>query len=300
MEPSSQRIKIAVQKTGRLTDHSFDLLERCGLKITKSKDQLICYGENMPIDLLLVRDDDIPGLVSDDVCDLGIVGLNVVEEKRLNRVAEGRPARFKQIYSLDFGHCRLAIAGPDDTEYTGAKSLENTRIATSYVGLLNDFLDKNGITAEAVFFSGAVEIAPKLGRADFICDLVSTGSTLKANGLREIETLLNSEAVVIQTEKPLGDEKQALVDKILQRLDGVLQVRESKYIMLHAPKAALAEIRDLLPGTEAPTILQLDGSDDKVAVHAVCRENVFWETLENLKSAGASSVLVLPVEKMLA
>ena len=300
MEPSSQRIKIAVQKTGRLTDHSFDLLERCGLKITKSKDQLICYGENMPIDLLLVRDDDIPGLVSDDVCDLGIVGLNVVEEKRLNRVAEGRPARFKQIYSLDFGHCRLAIAGPDDTEYKGVSSLANTKIATSYVGLLNDFLEKNGITAEAVFFSGAVEIAPKLGRADFICDLVSTGSTLKANGLREIETLLDSEAVVIQTEKPLGDEKQALVDKILQRLDGVLQVRESKYIMLHAPKAALAEIRDLLPGSEAPTILQLDGSDDKVAVHAVCRENVFWETLENLKSAGASSVLVLPVEKMLA
>ncbi len=300
MESSSQRIKIAVQKTGRLTDHSFDLLERCGLKITKSKDQLICYGENMPIDLLLVRDDDIPGLVIDDVCDLGIVGLNVVEEKRLNRVAEGRPARFKQIYSLDFGHCRLAIAGPDDTEYNGVSSLENTKIATSYVGLLNNFLGKNGISAEAVYFSGAVEIAPKLGRADFICDLVSTGSTLKANGLREIETLLDSEAVVIQTEKPLGDEKQALVDKILQRLDGVLQVRESKYIMLHAPKAALAEIRDLLPGSEAPTILQLDGSDDKVAVHAVCRENVFWETLENLKSAGASSVLVLPVEKMLA
>ncbi|MCG8368896.1 MAG: ATP phosphoribosyltransferase [Proteobacteria bacterium] len=300
MEPPEQRIKIAVQKTGRLTDHSIDLLERCGLKVTKSKDQLIRYGENMPIDLLLVRDDDIPGLVSDDVCDLGIVGLNVVEEKRLNRLAEGRPARFKTVYELDFGHCRLSIAGPEEAGYAGLLSLNNTKIATSYTGLLNKFLNENGIDAETVCFSGAVEIAPKLGRADYVCDLVSTGGTLKANGLREFEVLLESEAVVIQTEKPLGEEKQALVDKILQRLDGVLQVRESKYIMLHAPKTALAEIRDLLPGTEAPTILRLDGSDDKVAVHAVCRENVFWETLENLKAAGASSLLVLPVEKMLA
>jgi ATP phosphoribosyltransferase len=300
MEPSEQRIKIAVQKTGRLTDHSIDLLERCGLKITKSKDQLICYGENMPIDLLLVRDDDIPGLVSDDVCDLGIVGLNVVEEKRLNREAEGRQASFKQVYELDFGHCRLAIAGPEGTSYEGLESLENSRIATSYVGILNNFLKLNGVQAEAVFFSGAVEIAPKLGRAEYICDIVSSGSTLKANGLREMAVLMDSEAVVIQTEKPLGDKRQALVDKILQRLDGVLQVRESKYIMLHAPISALAEIRSLLPGSEAPTILKLDGSDDKVAVHAVCRENVFWETLENLKAAGASSLLVLPVEKMLA
>ena len=300
MEPAEQRIKIAVQKTGRLTDHSIDMLERCGLKVTKSKDQLICYGENMPIDLLLVRDDDIPALVSDDVCDLGIVGLNVVEEKRLNRLAEGQPARFKQVYALDFGHCRLSLAGPEEAAYDGLETLQNKRIATSYTGILNDILTRNGINAEAVYFSGAVEIAPKLGRADYICDLVSTGSTLKANGLREFEVLLESEAVIIQTEKPLGADRQALVDKILQRLDGVLQVRESKYIMLHAPKSALAEIRDLLPGSEAPTVLQLDGSDDKVAVHAVCRENVFWETLENLKAAGASSLLVLPVEKMLA
>ena len=300
METSEQRIKIAVQKTGRLTDHSIDLLERCGLKITKSKDQLICYGENMPIDLLLVRDDDIPGLVSEDVCDLGIVGLNVVEEKRRTREAEGQSAQFKQVFELDFGHCRLSLAGPEDMQFTGPESLENTRIATSYVGLLTDYLKKNNVNAETVYFSGAVEIAPKLGRAEFICDLVSTGGTLKANGLAEVEVILESEAVVIQTNKPLGTEKQALVDKILQRLDGVLQVRESKYIMLHAPKAALAEIRDLLPGSEAPTILRLDGSDDKVAVHAVCRENVFWETLENLKAAGASSLLVLAVEKMLA
>ncbi len=300
MDHSEQRIKIAVQKTGRLTNHSVDLLERCGLKVTKSKDQLICYGENMPIDLLLVRDDDIPGLVSDDVCDLGIVGLNVVEEKRLQEEQKGSKGMFKQIFELDFGHCRLSIAAPENVPYDGPRSLENTRIATSYVGLLTDYLKKNDINAEPVFFSGAVEIAPKLGRADFICDLVSSGGTLRANGLTEVAELLQSEAVVIQTLAPLGDAKQALVDKIIQRLDGVLKVRDSKYIMLHAPRAALAQIRELLPGSEAPTVMPLEGSDDRIAIHAVCRENVFWETLENLKAAGASSLLVLPVEKMLA
>jgi ATP phosphoribosyltransferase len=300
MEHSEQRIKIAVQKTGRLTDHSIDLLERCGLKVTKSKNQLICYGENMPIDILLVRDDDIPGLVSDDVCDLGIVGLNVVEEKRLKLEQEGSKGNFKQIFELEFGHCRLSIAAPENTEYTGPESLENTQIATSYIGLLTDYLTRNGIKAEPIYFSGAVEIAPKLGRADFICDLVSSGGTLAANGLREVAVLLESEAVVIQTLAPLGDEKQALVNKIIQRLDGVLKVHDSKYIMLHAPREALAEIRALLPGSEAPTVMPLEGSDDRIAIHAVCRENVFWETLENLKAAGASSLLVLPVEKMLA
>ncbi len=300
MQHSTQRIKIAVQKKGRLTEHSIDLLERCGLKVTKSKDQLICYGENMPIDLLLVRDDDIPGLVSDDVCDLGIVGLNVVEEKRLQLEQDGSSGQFKQIFELQFGHCRLSIAAPDGLEYRGPESLENTKIATSYVGLLRNYLTNNNIHAEPVYFSGAVEIAPKLGRADFICDLVSSGGTLAANGLREVEVLLQSEAVVIQTLEPLGSEKQALVDKIIQRLDGVLKVNDSKYIMLHAPRSALAEIRALLPGAEAPTVMPLEGAGDRVAIHAVCRENVFWETLENLKAAGASSLLVLPVEKMLA
>jgi len=300
MESPEQRIKIAVQKTGRLTEHSIDLLERCGLKLTQSKDQLFLYGENMPIDLLLVRDDDIPGLVSDDVCDLGIVGLNVVEEARHKLLADGGRPQFKQVFELDFGHCRLAIAAPEDTQYEGLESLNNAKIATSYIGILKEFLKSNSIVAEPVYFSGAVEIAPKLGRADFICDLVSTGNTLAANGLVEVDTLLESEAVVIQTEAKLCDDKQALVDRMLQRLDGVLQVRESKYIMLHAPRDALAQIRELLPGSEAPTVMPLDGAGDKVAVHAVCRENVFWETLENLKAAGASSLLVLPVEKMLA
>lgn len=300
MDSPEQRIKIAVQKSGRLTDHSLDLLERCGVKFTQSKDQLFCYGENMPVDLLLVRDDDIPTLVSDDVCDLGICGLNIVEEQRLRFESNGGNGRFKQVFELDFGHCRLALAAPEGAPYTGPKSLENKRIATSYVHLLSDFLKRNAIEAEIVHFSGAVEIAPKLGKADYICDLVSTGGTLAANGLEQVETLLESEAIIIQTEAPLAPEKQSLVDKILQRLDGVLQVRESKYIMLHAPRAALGEIKALLPGSEAPTVMPLEGTTDKVAIHAVCRENVFWETLENLKAAGASSLLVLPVEKMLA
>ena len=300
MDNTEQRIKIAVQKTGCLTDHSLDLLERCGLKFRQSKDQLFCYGENMPVDLLLVRDDDIPGLVSDDVCDLGIVGLNIVEEKRHALQNDGREGLFKQVFELDFGHCRLSIAGPEGNDFSGPKSLTNRTIATSYVGLLTDYLNNYNISADIVYMSGAVEIAPKLGRAEYICDLVSTGSTLTANGLEEVDVLLESEAVIIQTLAELTADKQALVDRILQRLDGVLQVRESKYIMLHAPRAALAQIRDLLPGTESPTVMPLDGSDDKVAIHAVCRENVFWETLENLKAAGASSLLVLPVEKMLA
>lgn len=300
METPEQRIKIAVQKTGRLTDHSLDLLERCGLKFTKSKDQLFCFGENMPVDLLLVRDDDIPGLVSDDVCDLGIAGLNIIEEKRLARRHNGGEALFDQVYALDFGHCRLAIAAPDGTAYAEPKCLENSRIATSYVETLQNYLNQNRINAEIVYFSGAVEIAPKLGKADFICDLVSSGATLAANQLREVQTVMESEAVIIQTRARLSKPKKDWVSKILQRLDGVLQVRESKYIMLHAPRNALPEITRLLPGSESPTVIQLDGNSDKVAVHAVCRENVFWETLENLKSAGASSLLVLPVEKMLA
>jgi len=300
MDASEQRIKIALQKSGRLADHSLDLLTRCGLKFTKSKDQLYCFGENMPIDLLLVRDDDIPGLVSDDVCDLGIVGLNVVEEKRLGLTQDGNDALFDQIFALDFGHCRLAIAAPDDATYVGPQSLQGKSIATSYVAVLKDFLQQQDIDADIVYLSGAVEIAPRLGRADFICDLVSTGATLTANHLREVQTILESEAVIIQTRAALSDLKQDWVRRILQRLDGVLQVRESKYVMLHAPRSALEQIVALLPGSESPTIIPLDGDDDKVAVHAVCRETVFWETLENLKSAGASSLLVLPVEKMLA
>lgn len=300
MEPQDMRIKIAVQKSGRLTDHSMELLARCGLSYSRGRDQLICYGENMPVDVLLVRDDDIPGLVQEDVCDLGIVGVNIIEEARLAFQAQGVSTLFSQVTRLDYGHCRLSFGVPDGTEYAGPQSLQGKRIATSYPRTVQAYLDRQGVAGTVVEFSGAVEIAPSLGRADLICDLVSSGSTLRAHHLYEAETILESSAALIQTPVEVPEQKAEWIERLLQRIQGVLQVRESKYIMLHAPRGALKEIRELLPGSEAPTIIPLEGRDDKVAVHAVCRENVFWETLEQLKEAGASSMLVIPVEKMLA
>jgi ATP phosphoribosyltransferase len=294
------RLKLAVQKSGRLTEPSLDLLTRCGLKLSRGKDQLMACGENMPLDVLFVRDDDIPDLVQEDVCDLGLVGLNVLEEKRLELAERGHDPRFQSVRTLEFGRCRLALAIPEGSTWEGLYSLQGRRIATTYPYLLERYLRSRAILAEVVTLSGAVEIAPRLGRADLICDLVSTGSTLKANHLREVETILESHAVLIRTPIELGSAKDEWIERLLMRIDGVQQVRESKYIMLHAPRSALNEIRRLLPGSESPTIIPLEGSADKVAIHAVCRENVFWETLESLKKAGASALLVLPVEKMLA
>ncbi|MCZ6497754.1 MAG: ATP phosphoribosyltransferase [Gammaproteobacteria bacterium] len=300
MQQQTARIKIAVQKSGRLTDHSLELLSRCGLSYSRGRDQLICYGENMPVDVLLVRDDDIPSLVQEDICDLGIVGLNVVEEYRLGIDTADASAVFRQVSLLDYGHCRLSFGVPDGTSFEGSVSLVGKRIATSYPRILKDYLQREGVDATVVEFSGAVEIAPSLGKADLICDLVSSGSTLRANQLYEAQTILESRAALIQTPVQVPDEKAAWIKRLLQRIEGVQQVRESKYIVLHAPRSALDAILALLPGSEAPTIMPLDGRDDTVALHAVCRENVFWETLEQLKEAGASSILVLPVEKMLA
>ena len=294
------RLKLAVQKSGRLTEPSLDLLTRCGLKLSRGKDQLMGFGENMPLDVLFVRDDDIPDLVQEDVCDLGLVGLNVLEESRLELASRNLPARFQQVRTLDFGRCRLAIAVPDGMSFEGPSTLRGRRIATTYPYMLARYLRDRDIKADIVTLSGAVEIAPRLGRADLICDLVSTGSTLQANHLREVETVLESHAVLIRTPLELPPEKDEWVQRLLMRIEGVQSVRESKYIMLHAPRSALAEIRKLLPGSESPTIIPLEGHPDKVAIHAVCRENVFWETLESLKKAGASALLVLPVEKMLA
>ncbi len=296
----NERLKIAIQKSGRLTEHSLELLNQCGLKYSRGKDQLMCYGENMPLDLLFVRDDDIPDLVQEDVCDLGLVGLNVIEEKRLAFTARGVSPLFEQVQPLDFGRCRLGIAVPDGFAWQGPASLEGRRIATTYPNILNRWLTERGVKAEVVVLSGAVEIAPRLGRADVICDLISTGSTLAANHLREVETVLQSQAVLIRTPVPIPAEKQEWTRRLLMRIDGVEQVKGSKYIMLHVPRAALPQVARLLPGSEAPTVIPLEGRGDRVAVHAVCRENVFWETLEQLKAVGASSVLVLPVEKMLA
>jgi ATP phosphoribosyltransferase len=254
----------------------------------------------MQLDVLFVRDDDIPDLVQEDVCDLGLVGLNVIEEKRLAFQARDIGPLFDTVQLLDFGRCRLCIAVPDGFDYDGAQSLQGKRIATTYPHILARFLLENGITAEVVVLSGSVEIAPGLGRADLICDLVSTGSTLAANHLRYAQTVLESQAALIRTPMPIPLEKQEWTRRLLMRIDGVEQVKGSKYIMLHAPRSALAAIAKLLPGSESPTVIPLEGLGDRVAVHAVCRENVFWETLEDLKGAGATSVLVLPVEKMLA
>ena len=300
MEQQDTRIKIAVQKSGRLTEHSIDLLVRCGLIYSKGRDQLICYGENMPVDILLVRDDDIPSLVQENTCDLGIVGINIIKECWLSFKDQGESTLFSQVTPLDYGHCRLSFAVPDEVTYTGPQSLEGMRIATTYPRIVSSYLEAQGINGTIVKFSGAVEIAPSLGKADLICDLVSSGETLRAHNLYEAETILESSAALIRTPIEATSQKAEWIQRLLQRIQGVLQVKESKYIMLHAPKSALEEIRALLPGSEAPTIIPLEGCDDKVAVHAVCRENVFWETLEELKEAGASSMLVIPVEKMLA
>jgi len=285
------RIKVAVQKSGRLTDNSLHLLETCGLVYSRGRDQLICFGENMPVDVLLVRDDDIPELVAEGICDLGIVGLNVFREKAGNGM-DLRPE-----LELDFGRCRLSIAVPRGFGYASPASLNGLRIATSYPKSLAAWLELHGVTATIVLLSGAVEIAPKLGRADVVCDLVSTGATLGANDLVEAEVVLESRALLVSRGDGPAD---GWPRRLVNRMEGVLRVRESKYIMLHAPRSALDEIRRLLPGSEAPTVMPLEGRDDRVAVHAVCRENVFWETLESLKAAGATAVLVLPVEKMLA
>ena len=300
MEITDSRIKVAIQKSGRLTEHSLELLHQCGLKYSRGRDQLIGFGENMPVDFLLVRDDDIPGLVREDVCDLGIVGMNVLEEKRLEFNQAGQDTPFRLIQELDFGHCELSFAYPESGPIQSLDDVDGQRVATSYPRIVGDFLKRRNVNAEVVEFSGAVEIAPSLGRAELICDLVSTGSTLAANQLNQGEIVLQSTAALIQTPVDIPPSKSEWVNRLLQRISGVQQVRESKYIMMHAPRSALSEISALLPGAEAPTVLPLEGRDDKVAVHVVCRENVFWETLEQLKEAGASSVLVVPVEKMLA
>ena len=292
----SPRLKIAVQKKGRLTDNSFEMLKDAGLRFTRDRDHLVAYGENLPIDLMLVRDDDIPELVADGICDAGILGQNVAEEYR----GEDENPGFETARVLDYGRCRLSVAVTQDDPTQDIEGLAGRRIATTYPNLLGRVLRERGVEADVVLLKGAVEIAPRLGKADAICDLVSTGNTLRANRLRELETIFESSACFITTAREMDGQRRELLDRLLRRIDGVLQVNGSKYIMLHAPRARLAEITSLLPGAESPTVLPLEGSDDKVAVHAVCRESVFWETLETLKAAGASAVLVLPVEKMMA
>lgn len=293
------RLRLAIQKSGRLSTDSLDLLKSCGIKVKAPKEKLLLHSENFPIDVLFVRDDDIPQLVMDGVCDLGIVGTNVLEEAALERRTNGSAGGYSVSRALDFGGCRLALAIPEERPYTSLKDLQGLRIATSYPQLTKRFLTEQKITAEVVYLSGSVEIAPRLGLADVICDLVASGSTLEANKLRAVETIFKSTAVLLRNSRDLPDLKAHSLEILLQRIDGVQRAAGAKYIMLHAPKTSLAEIKKLLPGSENPTILPLAGDETKVALHAVCSEAVFWETMESLKKAGASSILVLPIEKMM-
>lgn len=297
--PPKDRLRLAIQKSGRLSSDSLDLLAHCGIRVKSAKERLLLHSDNFPIDLLFVRDDDIPQLVMDGVCDLGIVGTNVLEEAALERRTNGTAGGYLIERPLDFGGCRLALALPEERPYHSAQDLQGLRIATSYPQLTKRFLAEQKITAEVVYLSGSVEIAPRLGLADVICDLVASGSTLEANKLRAVETVFKSTAVLLRSAHELAANKSHSLEILLRRIDGVQKAAGTKYIMLHAPKTALAEIRQLLPGSENPTILPLAGDDTKVALHAVCSEAVFWETMESLKKAGASSILVLPIEKMM-
>lgn len=295
----TNRLRIALQKKGRLSKDCAELLKQCGVKINWNEQRLIAYSENLPIEILRVRDDDIPGLIFDGVVDLGIIGENVLEEEELGRLATGESVEYKKLRTLDFGGCRLSLAIDRDRTYNSVQDFNNARIATSYPNLLKRYMAEQGVPFKSTLLNGSVEVAPSAGLADAICDLVSSGATLEANGLKEVEVIYKSKACLIQRQEPLSADKQALVDKLLTRIQGVQQATESKYIMLHAPKEKLEEITALLPGVENPTILPLAHDSSKVAMHVVSQENLFWETMEKLKEIGASSILVLPIEKMM-
>ncbi|PCI36503.1 MAG: ATP phosphoribosyltransferase [Thiotrichales bacterium] len=292
----NKNLKIAIQKKGRLNKDSVDLLLKCGMKFISATNTLMARCENLPIDILFVRDDDIPTLVKDGICDLGIVGQNVLLEQVTSKDDANK---FSQILELGFSKCRLSIAFPEEKTFTDVSCLQELSIATSYPNLLQQYLDKHSIRATILTISGSVEIAPRLGMADAICDLVATGRTLEENNLKEVSVISKSQATLIQSTKTLSNNKQEIVELLLRRISGVLQAMESKYILFHAPIQALNIISKLLPGSETPTVVPLEGIKDKVAVHLVSSEGVFWETLEKLKQAGASSILVLPIEKML-
>ena len=293
------RLRIAIQKSGRLAEPARALLASCGLSWRESRDRLFCYGESLPVDLLLVRDDDIPGLIADGVCDLGVVGRNVLQEQGQDRVENGRPQAYREWRALGFGGCRLDVAVPDAWEWQGPQQLTGKRIATSYPALLRQWLREQGIATDVVLLSGSVEIAPRLGQADAICDLVSSGATLSANQLKPVQTLLQSEAVLAGPAEPFDDVRAELADLLLRRLDGAIRVRKSKLLLFQASRDDLPTLLPLLPDAEAPTVMQVDGAD-RMALQALCHGAVTWQRLEDLKRAGASGLMVLPVEGMLA
>lgn len=281
-------LKIAIQKSGRLSEDSLKLLKDCGIDLRNVKDRLRTESDNFPVEVFFLRDDDIPQYVEDGVADIGFVGENVVYEKKKSvQVRE----------KLGFGKCRLSIAVKKSDEYTDVSFLQGKKIATSYPVLVQDYLNKKGISAEIHEISGSVEIAPGIGLADAICDLVSSGSTLFMNGLKEVENILQSQAVLI-TGKHLDKEKEQILERLLFRMQAVKKAKNNKYVLLNAPNDQLQKIIALLPGMKSPTVLPL-AEPGWSSVHSVIEENDFWNIIEQLKDNGAQGILVVPIEKMI-
>ncbi len=283
-----KRLRIAVQKSGRLSEVSLALLKECGIDIKNGRAQLVASASNFPLDILYLRDDDIPQYVEDGVADLGILGENVVVESR---------AQINIIKRLDFGRCRLSLAVPKAVEYKGLSYFQDRKVATSYPNILDDYLSANGITAEVHVISGSVEIAPNIGLADAICDIVSSGSTLLSNGLKEVETIMRSEAVLV-SRKGLDTEGEAILQKLLFRLESVMAAKSNKYVVLNAPNSAIDNIVSVLPGMKSPTVVPL-ATEGWSAIHSVLNEEKFWDIIDDLKKAGAQGILVVPIEKMI-
>jgi ATP phosphoribosyltransferase len=284
----SETIKIAVQKKGRLYDGSMALLKECGIDVSNGNNQLRVQAANFPLEVFFLRDDDIPEYVQDAVADIGFVGENVVAEKN---------KEVNTIENLGFGKCRLSIAIPKTGQIKSLADLTGKKIATSYPVILSSYLNEKNIKATIQEISGSVEIAPRIGLADAICDLVSSGSTLFSNELAELETVLKSEAVLISNKNLLA-EKQNLLDKLLFRIRAVKKAKNNKYVLLNAPNDKLDAICKLLPGMRSPTILPLAESGWS-SVHSVISENDFWNVIENLKENGAQGILIIPIEKMI-
>jgi ATP phosphoribosyltransferase len=281
-------LKIAVQKSGRLYEHSLQLLKECGIEINNGNRQLKAVAFNFPVEVYFLRDDDIPQYVFDGVADIGFVGENVVYEKNKD---------IEVVSKLGFGRCRLSIAVPKNMNYESVDDLRNLKIATTYTTVLQNFLNAKNVKAEIHEISGSVEIAPGIGLADAICDLVSSGSTLFTNGLKEVEVILKSEAALVSN-KNLSEENKKTLAKLLMRIDAVKAARNNKYIMLNAPNDQLKNISEVLPGMKSPTIVPLAESGWS-SVQSVVNESDFWEIIEKLKSFGAEGILVVPIEKMI-
>ena len=280
-------IRIAVQKSGRLSDDSLSLIKECGIKFYNGTGKLKSTSTNFPIEFLFLRDDDIPGYVSDGVADLGIVGENELVEK---------DKEVSILKRLGFSKCRLSLAIPKGEQYDDISYFEGKSLATSYPKILGDYLKSKNINAEIHEISGSVEIAPSIGLAQGICDIVSSGSTLMMNGLKEVEEIFKSEAVLIAN-KNLSEEKLAIVDKLLFRINAVQKGKSNKYVLLNAPNDSLEKIISLIPGMRSPTILPL-AQEGWSSVHSVLSEDQFWENIEELRAAGAEGILVVPIEKM--